>query len=68
MQIVPEPEAPPKNNTSKIAAGVGLTAVAGVLLYFLLAVQPGVEQPMPAETVTTATEPEAISTPEPGSK
>ena len=65
MQIVPEPEAPPKNNTSKIAAGVGLTAVAGVLLYFLLAVQPGVEQPMPAETVTTATEPEAISTPEP---
>jgi DamX protein len=65
MQIVPEPEAPPKNNTSQIAAGVGLTAVAGVLLYFLLAVQPGVEQPMPAETVTTATEPEAISTPEP---
>jgi len=65
MQIVPEPEAPPKNNTAKIAAGVGLTAVAGVLLYFLLAVQPGVEQPMPAETVTTVTEPEAISTPEP---
>ena len=65
MQIVPEPEVPPKNNTSKIAAGVGLTAVAGVLLYFLLAVQPGVEQPMPAETVTTATEPEAISTPKP---
>lgn len=65
MQIVPEPEAPPKNNTSQIAAGVGLTAVAGVLLYFLLAVQPGVEQRMPAETVTTATEPEAISTPEP---
>ncbi len=66
MQIIPEPEAPPtKNNTAKIAAGVSLTAVAGVLLYLLLAVQPGVDQQIPAEIATTATEPEATSTPEP---
>jgi type II secretory pathway predicted ATPase ExeA/septal ring-binding cell division protein DamX len=61
MQVVPEPEAPPQSYTARIAAGAGITAVAAVLLYFLLVVQPGVEKPAPAVT-TTITEPEVVST------